>query len=51
MQQEQWEFEYEQVFGEGYGSEAIRQTAKAAFHAGWDAALAAILERFTGVTQ
>lgn len=49
--EEQWEFEYERIFGDGYGTQAIRQTAKSSFKAGWDAALAAVLERFNATTQ
>lgn len=52
MQQEQWEFEYERIFGSGHFPEGHRGDeapveVKVAFHAGWDAALAAILERFS----
>lgn len=51
MQQEQWEFEYERIYastdcGRGDSAEVAPDEVKVAFHAGWDAALTAILERF-----
>lgn len=45
--EEQWEFEYERIFGEEHSPE----DSKMAFHAGWDAALTAILERFNASIQ
>jgi hypothetical protein len=50
--EEQWEFEYERIFGDdGLDTQALRQTDKSSFKAGWDAALAAVLERFNATTQ
>lgn len=49
--EKQWEFEYERIFGDGDDTQALRQTDKSSFKAGWDAALAAVLERFNATTQ
>jgi hypothetical protein len=40
-----WEQEYERRFGEGFGTQALRQTAKSAFKAGWIAAIQAVVEK------
>lgn len=38
-----WEQEYELKFGEEFGDQALQQTAKTSFKAGWDAAFIKLL--------
>ena len=44
MDKELWELEYERMFGEGYGNRTMRETSKAAFKAGWNAAIDSMIE-------
>ena len=42
---EQWELEYQRLFGEGFGNHTMRETSKAAFEAGWFAAIEAVITK------
>lgn len=42
---EPWDTEYQRLFGDGFGNNTMKEVSKAAFKAGWFAAIEAVIAK------
>lgn len=42
---EPWDTEYQRLFGDGFGNNTMKEVSKAAFKAGWFAAIEAVITK------